>query len=200
MRETLKKIKADVILSAVLCFALGVVLLVWSTETINIICRALAVGLMIIGVVNIISYFRDKSMHMFSGVLGLIVLLIGAWLFMRPESVVSLIPIVIGVILAVHGIQDILLAIETKNNSYEKWWSILLMGIISLALGVFCVVYAFGLVSFALKFIGIALIYDGLSDLWIVSRASKSAKQKKLEEEALEAEYKEVEDVKEEAE
>ena len=125
MRETLKKVKADVILSALLCFALGVVLLVWSAETINIICRTLAVGLMIIGVVNIISYFRDKSMHMFSGVLGLIVLLIGAWLFMRPESVVSLIPIVIGVILAVHGIQDIKLAIETKNNSYEKWWSIL---------------------------------------------------------------------------
>lgn len=200
MKEALKRIKADVILSALLCIALGVVLIVWSAETIKIMCWALAAGLVIIGVINIISYFRDKRMHMFSGVLGLIVLLIGIWLFMRPDSVVSLIPIVIGVILAVHGIQDVKLAIETKCNGYEKWWSILLMGIVSLVLGVLCVVYAFGLVTLALKFIGVALIYDGLSDLWIVSRASKAAKQKKLEEEALEAEYKEVETAEEEKE
>lgn len=200
MKEALKRIKADVILSALLCIALGVVLIVWSAETIKIMCWALAAGLVIIGVINIISYFRDKRMHMFSGVLGLIVLLIGIWLFMRPDSVVSLIPIVIGVILAVHGIQDVKLAIETKRNGYEKWWSILLMGIVSLVLGVLCVVYAFGLVTLALKFIGVALIYDGLSDLWIVSRASKAAKQKKLEEEALEAEYKEVETAEEEKE
>lgn len=194
MKETLKRVKADVILSAILCFALGVVLIIWSTETINILCRVLAAGLMIIGMVNIISYFRDKRMHMFSGVLGLIVLLIGVWLFFRPDSVVSFIPIVIGVILAVHGAQDIKLAIETKRNGYEKWWSVLLMGVVSLALGVVCIVYAFGVISLALKVIGVALIYDGLSDLWIVSRVSKSAKQKKLEEEALEAEYKEVEE------
>lgn len=200
MKEALKRIKADVILSALLCIALGVVLIVWSAETIKIMCWALAAGLVIIGVINIISYFRDKRMHMFSGVLGLIVILIGIWLFMRPDSVVSLIPIVIGVILAVHGIQDVKLAIETKRNGYEKWWSILLMGIVSLVLGVLCVVYAFGLVTLALKFIGVALIYDGLSDLWIVSRASKAAKQKKLEEEALEAEYKEVETTEEEKE
>ncbi len=197
MKETLKRVKADVILSAILCLVLGVVLILWSAETIKILCRILAAGLAIIGVINIISYFRDKRMHMFSGVLGLIVLLIGVWLFLRPDSVASLIPIVIGVILAVHGIQDIKLAIETKRNGYEKWWSVLLMGIISLTLGVVCIVYAFGLISLALKLIGVALIYDGLSDLWIVSRVSKSAKQKKQEEEALEAEYKEVEVVEE---
>ncbi len=193
MKETLKRVKADVILSAVLCLALGIVLIVWSEETIRLLCRALAVGLVIIGVVNIISYFRDRSLHVFSGILGLIVLLTGAWIFMKPESVVSLIPIVIGAILAVHGLQDLKLAIETKRNSYEKWWSILLMGIVSLVLGVLCIVHAFGVVALALKFIGIALIYDGLSDLWIVSRAAKAAKNKRLEEEALEAEYKEVE-------
>ena len=30
MKETLKRIKADVILSALLCVALGVVLIIWS--------------------------------------------------------------------------------------------------------------------------------------------------------------------------
>ena len=119
MKETLKRIKADVILSAVLCVALGIVLIVWSKETIQIICKALAIGLIVMGGVYLASYFINRIVHPLSGILGLIVLLVGVWIFMKPESVVSLIPIVIGVILAVHGIQDLKLAIETKRNKYS---------------------------------------------------------------------------------
>ena len=103
MKETLKRIKADIVASALLCIVLGVVLLIWPAETIGIFCRVLAIGLVIMGVIDITSYFMDKNIHPFAGVLGLIVLLVGIWVFIRPESVVSLIPIVIGVILCVHA-------------------------------------------------------------------------------------------------
>lgn len=192
MKETLKKVKADVILSAVLCVALGIVLIVWSEETIQVICKGIAAGLIIMGAVYLMGYIRNREMHPFSGVLGAIVLLVGIWIFLKPESVVSLVPIVIGVILVVHGIQDLKLAMEIKQNSYQKWWSILIMALISLALGILCIVHAFGIVKMALMFIGVALIYDGLSDLWIVSRAAKAAKKKKQEEDALDVEYKEL--------
>lgn len=193
MRDMLKRIKADVILSGIFSVALGIVLFVWSVETINIICRILAAGLVLIGILNIIMYVRNRQAHPFSAALGLTATLIGIWLFFRPDTVASIVPIVIGVILMMHGIQDFKLAFETKGNDYEKWWSILIMGIVSFALGVLCVVFAFGLVNLAMKFIGIALIYDGVSDLWIASRAAKATKNAKLEEEALESEYKEVE-------
>ena len=120
MKETLKRIKADIIVSALLCIALGIVLLVWPAETIDVFCKILAVGLIIMGGVDIASYFMNRSIHPFAGALGLIVLLIGIWIFLRPESIVSLIPIVIGVILCIHGIQDLKLAIETKRNGYEN--------------------------------------------------------------------------------
>lgn len=68
------------------------------------------------------------------------------------------------------------MAWETKQNGYEKWWSAMLLGIVSLAFGVICIVNAFGVVSLAMKFIGVALAYDGISDLWIVSRTAKAAK------------------------
>ena len=38
MKETLKRIKADIIVSALLCIALGIVLLVWPAETIDVFC------------------------------------------------------------------------------------------------------------------------------------------------------------------
>ena len=106
MKETLKRIKADIIVSALLCIALGIVLLVWPAETIDVFCKILAVGLIIMGGVDIASYFMNRSIHPFAGALGLIVLLIGIWIFLRPESIVSLIPIVIGgILLDVFGAQ-----------------------------------------------------------------------------------------------
>lgn len=194
MRDAMKRMKVDVILSAALCTALGVVLLVWPAQTIDIFCKVLAVGLIILGVVDIVSYFMNRSIHPFAGVLGLMVLLVGAWVFFKPESIVSIIPIVIGVILLVHGIQDFKLAFETKENGYDKWWSMFIIAAISIILGAVCIVNAFGVVKLALQFIGVALIYDGISDLWIASRAIRAARDMKREADALDVEYKEVED------
>ena len=63
MKETLKRIKADIIVSALLCIALGIVLLVWPAETIDVFCKILAVGLIIMGGVDIASYFMNRSIN-----------------------------------------------------------------------------------------------------------------------------------------
>ena len=165
--------------------ALGVVLFVWSDQTINAICMVLACGLVVMGAVNLARFFTDRVMNTFSGILGLVLVLVGVWLFARPSYIAVIVPIVIGVILAVHGMGDIRMAWETKQNGYEKWWSAMLLGIVSLAFGVICIVNAFGVVSLAMKFIGVALVYDGISDLWIVSRTAKAAKAMKQEADAL---------------
>lgn len=193
MKDAMKRIKVDVIMSALVCVALGVVLLVWPDKTIDIFCKVLAVGLVLIGVVNLVSYFTNKSMHPFGAVLGTIATLVGVWVFGHPNSIVSLVPIVIGVMLCVHGIQDVKLAFETKSNQYEKWWSVLLLALVSIILGLLCIINAFGVVTLALQFIGVALIYDGLTDLWIAGQAIRVARAMKKQEEALESEYKEVE-------
>ena len=192
MKDTMKRIKADVILSAVLCTALGVILLIWPAQTIDVFCKVLAVGLIILGLIDIVSYFTNRSIHPFAGALGLIILLVGAWIFFRPESIVSIVPIVIGVILFVHGIQDLKLELETKESGYEKWWTMLFIAAICMILGIVCIINAFGMVKLALQFIGIALIYDGVSDLWVASRAIRAARERKREEDALDVEYKEV--------
>ena len=85
MKETLKRIKADVILSALLCVALGVVLIIWSDETISAICMLLAFGLIVMGVVNLVGYFTNHRLTSFNGMLGLILVLVGIWLFARPD-------------------------------------------------------------------------------------------------------------------
>lgn len=192
MREIMKKFRADMMLSALFSIVMGVILVAWPETTLDIICKAIAIILIVMGAAELVSYFWNKITYSLSGILGLVVLLIGIWIFVKPQSVLSLIPIVIGVILAVHGVQDLKVAFDTKRNGYTKWWSMLLMAIISLALGIICIVNAFGMVTLTMQIIGIALVYDGISDIWIVYKASKVAKEMKEEQEALDVDYKEV--------
>ena len=194
MKELFQRVKMDMLVSAALCTVLGLVLVIWPEQTIDIVCKALAVGLVILGIVNLVSYFGNRGMHLFSGALGLIVILVGIWIFLSPESIVSVVPIVIGVILVLHGVQDIKMAIETKQNGYDRWWAMLLIAIVSLVFGVLCIVTAFGVVTLAMQFVGVALIYDGVTDLWVVTKAARTAKRMQEEADALDVEYRESDD------
>ena len=62
MKDFFKRVKADAIMSAVLCIALGVVLIVWPGETINIVCKVLAAGLIILGGVELFSYITNMDL------------------------------------------------------------------------------------------------------------------------------------------
>ena len=61
MKDFFKRVKADAIMSAVLCIALGVVLIVWPGETIDIVCKVLAAGLIILGGVELFSYITKRN-------------------------------------------------------------------------------------------------------------------------------------------
>ena len=61
MKDFFKRVKMDAILSAILCIVLGVVLIAWPGETINIVCKVLAAGLIILGIVEIFSYITNKG-------------------------------------------------------------------------------------------------------------------------------------------
>ena len=80
MKDFFKRVKMDAILSAILCIVLGVVLIAWPGETINIVCKVLAAGLIILGGVELFSYITNRNGYMFTGILGLIVLIVGVWI------------------------------------------------------------------------------------------------------------------------
>ena len=74
MKEFLGRIKADFLLSSVLCIALGLVFIIWRASVLTIVANVLAVVLIIIGVVYMCSYFLNIVTNGFSAMLGLVVL------------------------------------------------------------------------------------------------------------------------------
>jgi len=114
MKEFLGRIKADFLLSSVLCIALGLVFIIWRASVLTIVANVLAVVLIIIGVVYMCSYFLNIVTNGFSAMLGLVVLAVGIWFLVQPKVVVSLIPIVIGLVLIFHSIRSIIEAVDAR--------------------------------------------------------------------------------------
>ena len=171
MKEFLGRIKADFLLSSVLCIALGLVFIIWRASVLTIV---LAIVLIIIGVVYMCSYFLSIVTNGLSALLGLMVLAVGIWFLVQPKVVVSLIPIVIGLVLIFHSIRSIIEAVDARKYGYGGWSVGLIFSIISLIFGIICVTNAFDVMKTATVVVGIILIFNGVSNIWITSRATKA--------------------------
>ena len=170
MKEFLSRIKADFLLSSVLCIALGLVFIIWRASVLTIVANVLAVVLIIIGVVYMCSYF----LSIVTNGLSALVLAVGIWFLVQPQVVVSLIPIVIGVVLIFHSIRSIIEAVDARKYGYGGWSVGLIFSIISLVFGIICVTNAFDVMKTATVVVGIILIFNGVSNIWITSRATKA--------------------------
>lgn len=200
MKEQVKRIKMDVIVTAFVCIGLGIVLTLWPIEVTMAVCRIIGAVIAFLGAARMFGYVTHRgekhSVHLLP---GLALLLVGIWIVLNPHSIQSILFIGIGTVLFVHGLEDFKFALEAKENGYESWAVLVLMALLGMAFGILCIIDCFGVISVTLSFAGLVLIYDGITDLWIVSRMVRTAKALR---EKIEATLREedAEDVKEESE
>lgn len=191
MEKILKKMKTNVVASSLLCVALGLILLLWPGLSIKIVCTAVGAVLIMSGVIRIMEYFfvRDGSMYsQINLIFGIVLSAVGIWIVLSPEKVLSLIPIILGIVITLHGLHNVKQAIGLCQDKYDKWWIALLLGILTVGFGVLLICRPFVAIDTMVMLIGVFLIYDGLSNVWIVSRISKAARILRQEAEAVEVE------------
>ena len=176
MKEKIKGLRLNITLSGVISIIIGVLLLVYPTESLYTISRGIAAIIILAGLFVIISQIFENGFNVMGIVVGGVLAVIGIWIFAAPDSIVSIIPIAIGVILVVHGLQDLGLAIEALRVKAPRAWIIFIFAIINILLGIVCVADAFKLVAVATRIIGIMLIYDGITDIFTVHKVRKAEK------------------------
>ena len=194
MEGLLKKIKANMIVSSLLCVLLGLVLVLRPGLSVRIVCTAVGIVLILSGVTRIIDWFcaRDGSMYaQMNLIFGIILVVVGVWIVVKPDKVLAIIPIIVGIVIGMHGLNNLKQAIELWRDKYDKWWVAVILGALTVGLGVLLICRPFAAIDTVVMLIGFFMIYDGLSNIWIVTRIYKNAKMFKQEMEAVEVELKE---------
>ena len=174
--EKLKSLKWNHIIEALIMIVIGGVLIFWSNASLVIMARALAILLILAGAVMIISYFvhKERTIAMSGGfVLGVVVAVIGVWIFLKPDTFTDLIPKLFGVFIFLSGLMNLWQTISLVRYKYGYWWVSLILAIITVGLGAFLLFYSSLAKELLVKFIGGFLMYDGVSNLWTISRLGK---------------------------
>lgn len=177
MSDFLKSIKTNILGSALLCVILGIVLVIYPNTSLALVCRAVGVIVLITGAGFLISHVRGGIFSWFYKldlILGVLFVILGGYILLNPLGLLSIIPIVFGVLLIYHGISDLRQALELRKYEADRWWISIIIAVITIALGIMIMKNPFSTIDMLMRIIGICLIYDGLSDLLLVEKFSRS--------------------------
>ena len=185
--------KKNYFISAILTIALGAVLVIWPDWSGRILCYLLGAALILMGGIQLIVCIRAERIGFyskFSMLMNIILILLGVWVCIRPDTVLSLVPVIIGIVMLIHGCMDLQFTMDIKHAGSGKWWIALIFALVTLTLGVFLVMHPFLAFEITMLIIGIGLLYDGISDLvlMIVAAYAQHQSEKRIREFAANAE------------
>lgn len=125
---------------------------------------------------------------------------LGGYLIAYPESFVTYLVVLIGIILTLAGISQLSTMVANRRITPFSWL-LMLMPLVLVGVGMYSIMYSRDAAALPFKIIGFTLLYYGISDLFLALRtrhyssiyARQQAKKEEEERRRREAEYVEFE-------
>lgn len=181
MKTFIKGFKTNTLITAIVFTVLGLFLVIFPGFASSIIGYVLGAGILVMGIITLITYFINLDSflwYQFDFLIGLFETLIGLFILTHPGIILASIPFVFGLILFIHGIAGIGPAVEMKKYypDSKRWISSLILAIVSMVLGFIIFSRPFGATEITLRIIGVCLLYDAITDFIALYRSNKAAK------------------------
>lgn len=150
----------------------GLVLLLIPGTLNKLIGILIGVALLGVGVIAIIKYMKDKeNVGTLSLVSGILYAVLGGIIIIYPYSIINLVTICLGVYMIINGLLKLRVSLLLKKIT-DKWIGTLIMGIITIVLGLLLVFNPFAgitITKLAGAFLVVVAIFD-LIDTYVVQK------------------------------
>ena len=161
---------------ALLLLALGIFLLMYPDTAIKAICQLIGIGMLLYGLVLISSFLIVGSRlaygnpNIFRVIFGVLLLVMGLFVSIRPNTIVDFAGILFAVLLFAWSINQFLEMKNLVEFRDPRWWLALLSGMVTIIIA--CIVMFAPIESTALlmRVAGIGLIYTAVSGLFFNMR------------------------------
>ena len=174
----MKSFTTNRIIFAVGAAVLGIILLIWPATSLIIMAKCVGALVAIGGLAAAYQFYKDhdspaKSLLL---VMAAVMIICGAVIFLHPEELVKLIPMIMGILVLISGLINLGETFTLSKKRYSRWWLSLIIAVITIGAGLFLITRAFSLAALITRIAGGILLFDGLSDLWVISRVHKADK------------------------
>lgn len=186
MWEKINNFLKGQIVTSIIYIALGACLVFMPVSTVNVICKfVFGILLILVGLYHILIYVAEKlNSTIFDLFSGGVLMVLGIFLFMNPQIVVKLLPILLGTFILVDSIWSLKGSLKLKKRGADSWKFLLLGSIIFIALGISLVVNPFTMVKYTVIFAGWIFLCNGVIDMIYLILLRKGLKEIKQDVEA----------------
>lgn len=196
MKTILVTRKKTGIAAAVLSALVGITLLIYPETSIRWMCMAVGFMIFAAGVTNFVSHIRGVGAFTFmylDVVLAVVLSVVGLWMMVRPETVVSAMQYVFGVIILIRGAIDLQASIDLRRAGGNAGAGFAACAL-TIVLAVLILLDPFKSLAVLVRMIGAVLVFNGIVDLYLIISLSGLSAAIETECGPIEAEFVEIKD------
>ena len=189
-----KKMNMTSIIFSIIFILIGAFLLARPEDAIHLVSYALGIILVMWGLISVIQFFTDKESQNYlelSFIVGVFVLIFGIIVLIRPNTIASIIPLLLGIWMLINGVTKLSYAL-TLNKDKNASGSII-VSILIVILGILLIFNPFAGAKTLVQILGVSIIIYSLLDLIECFTIRRVIKQdiSKEKNQIIEAEYEE---------
>lgn len=157
MRELFEKFRSYSIVSIIVSTLCGLALLIFPEASIRYISLAFGGALLIMGAVGVVQYFR-KTAGPVALSAGLISMVCGVIVCAKYQSILTLVEFLFGASIFGGGIIGLVIALRREMRLLPGWGVNLALTMVSVILGIVCMVNPFHTALALARMLGVALL------------------------------------------
>lgn len=162
-------------LISILMIVIGLILLIWPGHVMTSALKILGIALLVGGVICAATWYRGRMTDIGPARLaeGIVMAVAGLVVLTMPKLVISIVPIALGLGIMANGALNLAQAFDQRREGYSRWGFSLALAAVTLLLGLVMVFNPFSTMETLVAAIGVIMLYNGASNLWIESRYRK---------------------------
>ena len=159
-----------IVMSVMFCIA-GALFIALPDISITMIGISMGIAMIVFGIVKLVGYFsRDlfRLAFQFDLELGILLLVLGLIVLIRPDDLMTFICIALGISILTDGLFKVQIALDSKRFGIKSWWVILALAVVSGTIGVFLIFRSAKSAQFLTVLLGVSILAEGILNLYTV--------------------------------
>ncbi len=159
-----------IVMSVMFCIA-GALFIALPDISITMIGISMGIAMIVFGIVKLVGYFsRDlfRLAFQFDLELGILLLVLGLIVLIRPDDLMSFICIALGISILTDGLFKVQIALDSKRFGIKSWWVILALAVVAGTIGVFLIFRSAKSAQFLTVLLGVSILAEGILNLYTV--------------------------------
>lgn len=172
----MKAAKTGYITVSLIYCILGLILIIHPSFSARLVGTVCGACLIVFGAVKILGYCSKDLFRLafqFDLATGIMLIALGLIIMIKPDNVMNLLCVVLGISVLMEGLFKIQVAMDSKRFGISRWWLIMAAAILSGVLGALLVFRPDESMTFLLILLGLSLLCNGILNLITVITAVK---------------------------